>query len=661
MSHRPEIDGLRALAVLPVIFFHAGFSAWQGGFIGVDVFFVISGYLITGLIHHEHQSRRFSMATFYERRIRRILPALYVVLLVCTPVAWWLLNASEFMNYSQSLASVPVFSSGLLFMFTALYFDASADVKPLLHTWSLGVEEQFYVFFPIVLGLLVRWRPRAVTWGVLALALGSFWLAVWGMARFPTSNFYLMPTRAWELLIGSVLALEGHRLARLPRPWRQAGGLAGLGLLAVGCLTFSRDLPWPSLYTLVPTLGTALILAFATPDTWAGRVLTWRLFVGVGLISYSAYLWHQPLFAFTRLALGDRPTDATMLLLIGAALALAWATWKYVETPCRDRQRGSRQRVFMVAGTTTLAVMAVGVAGFTHALPTRWEWTHPQLINHSVVASASPRQSCRHLLPVDSSLADCVQIGDGPRTVVLWGDSHANALLKAAQAWPDARLIAISHAGCPPLPGLRRTEHTDGAHVCHDKSTLEGALKLVESLHPDTVVLASRWTLYLKGWTYEGRPMTERFTLGDDQATTGGASGQSAVELLQRHLQALIDRLAQHSRVLVLTQPMDMSKRVFRDVESDDLTLSLDEVNRWHAPEVAMFQGLHWPANAALLDTRQLFCGPNGCPTRDHGTLLYKDDNHLSPRGASLVWQAIRSQDARMAAAATPKMAADSP
>ena len=344
MKYRAEIDGLRALAVVPVILFHAGFELFSGGFVGVDVFFVISGYLITTILIEDLENQRFSLVSFYERRARRILPALFFVMFVCIPFAWMWMLPGQMKDFSQSLVAVSLFASNVLFWRESGYFDTAAEEKPLLHTWSLAVEEQYYVLFPIFLFLAWRYGKNRVFWMIVAMASISLLLSEWGWRNKATANFYLAPTRAWELFAGSIAAFIVQK-----NGVRKDNFLALLGLAAIifSIFTYDESTPFPSVYALVPVLGVVMLVLYAEKDTLAAKVLSTKGFVGIGLISYSAYLWHQPLFAFARIRSLEHPSIFLMLALSFMSVLLAYLSWRYVEKPFRDRTLINRNLIFV--------------------------------------------------------------------------------------------------------------------------------------------------------------------------------------------------------------------------------------------------------------------------------------------------------------------------
>jgi len=431
--YRPEVDGLRALAVLPVILFHAGLPGFAGGFVGVDVFFVISGFLITSIIAAELDTGGFSVVRFYERRARRILPALFLVLAVCLPFAWAWMLPRDLGAFADSLAATTGFASNLLFWRSADYFDSAAELKPLLHTWSLAVEEQYYLLFPPLLLLLWRLPRRLRLAALAALGLASFGLAQWASGAAPTANFYLLPTRGWELLIGSLLALAGPALTaplQGSRPLAEAGGVLGLALLAFAVLAFDRHTPFPGAWALVPTAGAALLIVCATPATVAGRLLGWRPLVFVGLLSYSAYLWHQPMLALARHRSLEPPGHALLAAVALASLGLAWASWRWVERPFRRPGALDRRQVFGFAAVGSAAFLAAGLAGhlaqgFPGRLPAAAQLAELELPRadkgwcfHSVDGIAS--------LPVGEAGHRCWLGAPGaPVRVLLFGDSFA--------------------------------------------------------------------------------------------------------------------------------------------------------------------------------------------------------------------------------------------
>lgn len=362
IHYREEIDGLRAVAIIPVVLFHAGFEWFSGGFIGVDVFFVISGYLITSIILKELTQNNFSIANFYERRARRILPALFFVLLACMPFAWFLLLPHELVDFGKSLAAVSTFSSNILFWQESNYFSADSELMPLLHTWSLAVEEQFYVIFPLLLMLFWRFGYKALIVLVTIIAIASFALSEWGLRSHQEANFYLLPSRAWELMIGALTAF--YLFKRKPNfgsGLSQFLSLSGLLLILTGIFLLDKDDLFPGVYALLPTLGSTFIILFASKGTIVNQILSNKLMVLIGLISYSAYLWHQPLFAFARIAIQDEIKPLLLTALCVLPFILAYLSWRWVEKPFRDRSRFTRKQIFSAGFVISLVFIGIGL------------------------------------------------------------------------------------------------------------------------------------------------------------------------------------------------------------------------------------------------------------------------------------------------------------
>jgi peptidoglycan/LPS O-acetylase OafA/YrhL len=462
MKYRPEIDGLRAIAVLPVILFHAGFKFFSGGYVGVDVFFVISGYLITTLILIEKEAGKFTITNFYERRIRRILPALTVLMLSILPFAYYRMWPKQLEEFSQSLVSVSLFYSNILFWQQTGYFETATDLKPLLHTWSLAVEEQYYLFFPLLIHMTWRFGKRIMLLMLAILGLASLWLAQWASGSYPDFAFYLMPTRLWEILIGSLVAiyLLGRNTAISTKQnsaflHEQILSILGLCLILYSIVFFDETTPFPSFYTLAPTIGTALIILFSSENTLLRAFLANKFFTGIGLISYSAYLWHQPLFAFARLTSLKAPGNLLMLELSLLSLVLAYLSWKYVESPFRDKARHSRKRIFQLAAAVTMFIVSVGIVGYLNkgfgsrvALNGMTFAQLEQATDRVVGLSAE----CDSLQPVK----EC-STSSQPE-ILIWGDSYAMHLVPGILASnPEAKIIQRTKAACGPIVGMTHT------------------------------------------------------------------------------------------------------------------------------------------------------------------------------------------------------------
>jgi len=362
MSYRPEIDGLRAIAIIPVILFHAGFEWFSGGYVGVDVFFVISGYLIASIIIREKEAGTFSFIHFYERRARRILPALLFILLLCIPCAWFLLLPQELVDFGKSLVASSLFSSNILFWLESDYFGAETEFIPLIHTWSLAIEEQFYLFFPVLMTSCWALGKRRLVLILASIAIVSFSFSEWGWRHFPEANFYLLMSRIWELMIGVLVAFYLFQNKQAKGFFSEFASIFGLSLILFSVLFLNKTHPFPSVYALLPIIGTALVILFTHSKTLVYRLLSTKALILIGLISYSAYLWHQPLFVFTRLHLIDKPSPLLMGCLSLFSLFLAYLSWRFIETPFRDKQRFSQKQIFIFSFFGSLFIIGVGIS-----------------------------------------------------------------------------------------------------------------------------------------------------------------------------------------------------------------------------------------------------------------------------------------------------------
>lgn len=442
---------------MPVILFHAGLDTFSGGFVGVDVFFVISGYLITTVLIEDLESGRFSLAHFYERRARRILPALFFIVIICIPFAWLWMLPSQLEDFFQSIAAVSLFTSNILFWSESGYFDAAAEEKPLLHTWSLAVEEQYYLLFPLLLLFVWRSGRDRTFWLIIGLCLASLLLSEWGWRNKPMANFYLAPTRAWELLAGSIAAfvVQKHGVRS-----HNGAALAGLVAITFAIFVYDESTPFPSVYALLPVLGVVAIVLFADHHTYVARVLSTRPLVGIGLISYSAYLWHQPIFAFARIRSIDHPSVLLMLILAALSVFLAVISWKYVEQPFRARSGllKSRNSVLTIS---FISIMLFAVGG----LWSQSKSGHPERFPgmQSVLASRpnfAQEEKCFLLegarfsdqCITESSPPEAGAITDTAARILLVGDSHAASLYEELVTSLDTSSVSmLTYGNCVPL------------------------------------------------------------------------------------------------------------------------------------------------------------------------------------------------------------------
>lgn len=438
LKYRTEIDGLRAIAVIPVLFYHAGIRYFEGGFIGVDIFFVISGFLITTILIKDINNNKFSVIDFYERRIRRIFPVLFFICLMTVPFSFALMSAEQFKEYSLSLISVVFFVSNFIFWLESGYFANAADLKPLLHTWSLSVEEQFYVFFPFLLFCIKDNKSRMFWLSLIFIC--SLIFAEYGWRNAAEMNFYLIFSRAWELMLGgiaSILMLRHEKLFRLEAlPWlRETLTLSALATLILSIVLFTDQYPHPSLITVFPCAATAILLLCARRNTFVGRLLSIKFLVFTGLLSYSLYLWHQPILVFLRL-MGIEP--AAPIVFCGFLILsyiLSYFSWRFIETPFRKRRDGmfTRRGISVFALVMSSVLFVIGTAGYMSNLK---QAGMSEAGKAFLAQTKGKRTATRKLYRLECDFylhnnieAGCFASSDSilPETLI-WGDSHATGI-----------------------------------------------------------------------------------------------------------------------------------------------------------------------------------------------------------------------------------------
>jgi peptidoglycan/LPS O-acetylase OafA/YrhL len=633
MQYRAAIDGLRALAVILVLLFHARVPFFSGGYVGVDVFFVISGYLIAGQILQEHAAGRFTLRGFYERRVRRIFPALFLVLLSIFAIAPVVMLPPDLDRLGSSGAAATLFVSNFYFWARGQhYLRDPPDFEPLLHTWSLAIEEQFYLFFPIFVLLTLRLFKR-IDRTFMAVALGSFAISAYLTSVHPRSAFYFSASRAWELLLGAWLAVT-YLKNLIPRQFVPILQCAGL-LMIIGA-TFSYDLftPFPGFAALIPCLGTALTIAWCDQDSRLIKGLSHPALVWLGLISYPLYLWHWPFLVLARFALLREPHGHEIVALYSLAGVLAAATWQYVEKPFRIRNGLiSARRVFMLgAGVSCLALAAGG------ALRTAEVWKIPPPGVARILAAAKDfAPFLGHCHNWDrknpDQLSNCI-IGANDQPAIdfaLWGDSHAGAIATAV----DAAASSVSKKGlqltsddCPPL---LRTQVIVGNVVSDCEARNEAAFDLLLRHRIRKAILAGAWVQYVEGDYKALRPNNEPDADGDKVAA------------FTRAIKQTLDRLRTAGIDVVIVGPVP---EIGWNVPS---VLAAKEWRKQPMPEgpsladfmssqrkiLPILRELEHDA-VPIVYPHEVLCR-SSCLVQLNGQILYRDSEHLTTQGADLL------------------------
>ena len=645
--YRPEVDGLRAVAVLPVVFFHGGFETFAGGFVGVDVFFVISGYLITTILLREMRKGSFSFRRFYERRARRILPALSAMMLVAIPLAWVTLTPLQLRNFAQAVGATNLFSANVLYWRESGYFEEDSEANPLIHTWSLAIEEQFYLLFPVVLLIVVRFAIRArkndqvfVLATMAAIAAASYLWMEWWLRRDPIGNFFLAPGRIWELLVGSFCAV-----ILLDFKVRRSAALSALGIAAILWSVFSFDegTAFPSAAALFPVVGTALVILFADESTATGRLLSIKPLVWIGLISYSTYLWHQPLFVFARLGRQNRTTEFETIGLAILSLIIGYLSYRFVEQPFRKpKSRLLRSQKGIFALSVVSIVGFLGLAGIGHVLdgvPQRFDLTANQSSYIETSTSWSPvRQECQAQVGGANarSYDDACIVGSEdatPRTVI-FGDSHGTELgweLGKELAERSESLRLLGFGGCGPFDDVSRSGSL--RKNCADWSTaMYGEILADDSI--DTVVVAFKVMYHLAGTNRGNYP-----NLPPER--------EALTELMSANTIDLVNGIANTGKQVIFVMqapetPRRLQPTVYHFMDGDDTRIEGSPRAWWERRSaLATAVAQNFDPSVVVIDPADAFCDATMCYAGRDGVAWYRDDNHMTLPAANVVAKEI--------------------
>ena len=673
LTYRPEIDGLRAIAVLSVLLYHAEFvvageKLFSGGFIGVDIFFVISGFLITRIIANDIEAGQFSLVGFYERRARRILPALLLVVLATVPFAYVYLMPAQLVEYAWSIVSTLLFYSNIFFWWAGEQYAADASLlKPLLHTWSLSVEEQFYIFFPPLM-VLLAWRPKVNRLVVLgALVVVSLLGAHWFSSVNGSANFFMTPSRIWELGAGVILALASNQKVSGLKTF-QRDLVQGVCLALIGAfILFANDqIQHPSLYTAIAVFAVLPLIFIPNPDGLVFRVMASTPMVKIGLISYSLYLWHFPIFAFARVS-GGEPTNTEKIYLLVFTFILSYLSYRFVEQPFRTKAKVPIKAFAISAAavlvlTITPATIMIRGEGLVGRLP-------PLL--QAGVKSEKPWEIVREGgSRCYNRISDHCEFGPtGAKPIFLMGDSQIATMASAFVRFSkknDYRLVLINNGGCPYAPSFDRVDH-DGKTPRHCNQKQQHGRREMVLQHPGSyVVMGGRYPLffseeyfdngeggveqwvewgYFKHHTLDSSDfVTRRDMLADDFKF-------HIRELLERNINVILVYPIPEVGVDV---PLELNNRIRQYQEGGGgafqeffdrggLSTSYARYKERTAYSFKVFDDIEHP-NLIRVYPHEIFCDSavkGRCVTHDRENVFYADDDHLSEYGSSLLADVI--------------------
>ncbi len=654
-NYRKDIDGLRAISVVIVILYHAGLKIFSGGYIGVDVFFVISGYLITGIISKEIEMGSFSFQQFYERRIRRILPALYFVMLSTLPLAWLLMMPEDFKDYGKSFLGILTFVANVIFFNEDSYFTTNSDLKPFLHTWSLSVEEQFYIIFPFLLIILNRfsYTKRKTIEIIFLFFILSLLLSEYFLHNYPSKySFYLLPFRAWEMLAGSLIALIGQKRSlntymqdHVPKWIYDLISAFGIILIIYCVYFYDQTTQFPGFSAFVPVVGAVLILKSNEyhQEGIVPKILSFSPLSYIGLISYSLYLWHQPIFAFFRLyqVKHDELSHQTISIAILLMTLLSLFSYKYIETPFRNRKNISYRYVLLILSSVTLILFSASAYIYINqGVASRLNL--PQSVENSFKRKTNEECMLRKYTQDSMSILEKCTLGlanNNNVDFVIMGDSHAFSLFKIFDEAAKVRMqkgLIFSLTGCPSVKSIYLIGDKNNKN-CDEFN--EAIYNFVVNNKIKKVFLATRWNAYTESYTYDDLNL-----FGFSVSHLGNPSGSD--DFIIKFSESIKFLKNNGIEVFVLTQVplqrlLKSPQYVYRNYANKDSVefnlsnLSIDRkiFDKYQMKSLKMFSDNLDEDHIIHTDT--VLCNSQKCAIGDYNGSYYFDDNHLSENGAN--------------------------
>jgi peptidoglycan/LPS O-acetylase OafA/YrhL len=626
IGYRPEIDGLRAFAILPVLFYHAGFSIFSGGYVGVDVFFVISGFLITSILIKEIENNTYSLINFYERRFRRILPAYIFMALLVVITGYILYLPSEFISLAESMLSSLGFVSNIYFWKHSGYFSLQAEFSPFLHTWSLSVEEQFYIFLPIFLFFVLTKFGRKITFWITLLAiLLSLFLAEIGLGYSSSATFYLLPTRAWELLIGGILAFNYMPVIK-NRSINEGLSFLGLGLILFTVFFYEKSTYFPGLSALPPVIGACLVIYSCSLNrTLIGKLLSSKALVYIGLISYPLYLFHWPVLVFFKNIYGAELSNITAWAAILISASLAFLSYRFVETPFTKRKiSGNRKSLFTfsfssIAVAASVCLVVIFSQGAAYRYSDEVLRVENALNDHSQI-----REKCHIEKRYSISITDKCVLGDVgvPPTYAFWGDSHAVELSDTLGKYAAKNQIAgihISYSSCPPSQNFSWL----GRPLCdeHNEDVLN---MLVNNKNIKTIFLNARYNSYSRTDEMQ-KLMLDGFEKTVEELTKAG-----------KHV-VVISPVPRANGIV----PQDLARLISRGKLPNNYSISFEEYVEQNSEIISRLTKIQQKYTSSTINLNELLCREEHCYFYiDKHPVLF-DDDHLSLSGAQLFLPAM--------------------